>query len=167
MRSLAIRSLLARRGRTALSIVGIALGIGVLYAALATDAGIAASIDRTVRDLVGRADLRVEAFGPRGLSAESLAAVEGAPGASLVAPALQRRTFLLPASGSAAPPVTALGIDPIREERVRDLALASGAELRDASAFEALITQTLAAETGIGLGGTVTFQPGDGGPVDL
>ena len=167
MRSLAIRSLLARRGRTALSIIGIALGIGVLYAALATDAGIAASIDRTVRDLVGRADLRVEAFGPSGLSADSLADVEAAPGASLVAPALERRTFLLLESGAAAPPVTALGIDPVREERVRDLVLASGTALANADAFQALITQTLAAETGIGLGGSVTFQAGAGAPVDL
>ncbi len=167
MRSLAIRSLLARRGRTALSIIGIALGIGVLYAALATDAGIAASIDRTVRDLVGRADLRVEAFGPSGLSAQSLADVEAAPGASLVAPALERRTFLLLESGAAAPPVTALGIDPVREARVRDLVLASGTELANADAFQALITQTLAAETGIGLGGSVTFQAGAEAPVDL
>jgi len=35
---LALRSLAARRGRTLLSIVGVALGIGVLYASLATDA---------------------------------------------------------------------------------------------------------------------------------
>src|SRR5436190_9784301 len=94
--SLAIRSLAARRGRTALSIVGIALGIAVLYASLATDAGISASIDRTVRDLVGRADLRVEAFGPAGLSADSLAAIEAAPGVAVAAPAQQRRTYLLP-----------------------------------------------------------------------
>ena len=172
MRSLAIRSLLARRGRTALSIVGIALGIAVLYAALATDAGIAASIDRTVRDLVGRADLRVESFGPTGLSADSLAAVEDAPGATLVAPALERRTYLLPAPGapdtaSAAPPVTALGIDPVREPHVRDLVLASGAPLAGPEASEALITQTLSRETGIPLGGSVTFQAGDGAPVDL
>jgi putative ABC transport system permease protein len=171
VRSLAIRSLLARRGRTVLSIVGIALGIAVLYAALATDAGIAASIDRTVRDLVGRADLRVEAFGPKGLSAESLRAVEDAPGASLVAPALERRTYLVPPTsapdGAAAAPVTALGIDPVREERVRGLVLASGGELTNAEASQALITQTLAASTGIPLGGSVTFQAPDGAPVDL
>ena len=46
---LALRSLAARRGRTLLSIIGVALGIGVLYASLATDAGISAAIDRTVR----------------------------------------------------------------------------------------------------------------------
>src|SRR5690242_15998208 len=98
MRSLAIRSLAARPGRTVLSIVGIALGIAVLHASLATDAGIAASIDRTVRDLVGRADLRIEAFGPAGLSPDSLRAIEDAPGATVVAPALERRTYLVPSA---------------------------------------------------------------------
>src|SRR5262245_55916579 len=81
--TLALRSLAARRGRTILSIVGVALGIGVLYASLATDAGIRASIDRTVSDLVGRADLRIEAFGPTGLSAASVQAVETAPGVAV------------------------------------------------------------------------------------
>ena len=92
--SLAWRSLAVRRGRTALSIVGIALGVGVVFASLATDAGIQASIDRTVRDLVGRADLRVAAFGDPGLSADSVAAIADAPGVVVAAPVLERRTYL-------------------------------------------------------------------------
>src|SRR5436190_7527015 len=149
--SLAIRSLAARRGRTGLSVIGIALGIAVLYASLATDAGIAASIDRTVRDLVGRADLRVEAFGPTGLSAQSLAAIDAAPGVTVAAPALQRRTYLVPAvddASAAPPPVTVLGIEPRPEAAVRDLVLASGAPLSGPDASEALITQTLATASG-------------------
>jgi putative ABC transport system permease protein len=168
--SLAFRSLAARRGRTALSVVGIALGIAVLFASLATDAGIAASIDRTVRDLVGRADLRVEAFGPNGLSADSLAAIEAAPGVTVAAPALQKRIYLLPAvddPDNAPPPVTVLGIDPGPEASVRDLALWSGTPLSGPDAFQALITQTLAAANGTALGGTITVQGADGAPFDL
>ncbi|HEY3164857.1 MAG TPA: ABC transporter permease, partial [Candidatus Limnocylindrales bacterium] len=170
MSSLAIRSLLARRGRTALSIVGIALGIAVLYASLATDAGIAASIDRTVRDLVGRADLRVEAFGPAGLSAESLAAIEAAPGVTVAAPAQERRTYLLPGAGqpdTPSAPVTALGIDPKREPAVHDLVLASGVPLGGPDALEALVTERLAAVDGSALGGSISLQGGDGAPVDV
>jgi len=122
MRSLALRSLTARRGRTVLSILGVALGIGVLYASLATDAGISASIDHTVRELVGRADLRVEAFGPTGLSADSLRAVEDAPGVDVAAPALQKRTYLVPGIDQTQPnpPVTAVGVTPgwLRSERM-------------------------------------------------
>ena len=170
MNSLAFRSLAARRGRTALSVVGIALGIAVLYASLATDAGIAASIDRTVRDLVGRADLRVEAFGPAGLGPDSLAAIEQAPGVTKAAPALERRTYLVPAvddPNAAPPPVTVLGIDPGPEASVHDLALAAGAPLSGSDANEALISQTLATANGTALGGSVTLPGPDQAPVDL
>jgi putative ABC transport system permease protein len=170
LNSLAFRSLAARRGRTALSVIGIALGIAVLYASLATDAGIAASIDRTVRDLVGRADLRVEAFGPTGLGPDSLAAIQQAPGVVVAAPALQRRTYLVPAiddPNAAPPPVTVLGIDPGPEASVHDLVLASGAPLQGADANEALISQTLATVNGIAVGGKITIQGPDGAPIDL
>jgi putative ABC transport system permease protein len=168
--ALAIRSLGARRGRTGLSIIGIALGIAVLYASLATDAGISAAIDRTVRDLVGRADVRVEAFGPGGLSAESLAAIEAAPGVVVAAPALERRTYLAPAADvpeTTPAPVTVLGIDPAREARVRDAALAAGVPLSGPEAFQAVISQTLATADGMTVGGSITFQAGDGSLVDL
>ena len=94
--SLAWRSLAApgAAGRR-LSIVGIALGIGVLFASLATDAGIDASIDRTVRDLVGRADLRVEAFGDRACRPTASPRSSAAPGVVVAAPALERRTYLV------------------------------------------------------------------------
>jgi len=46
---------------------GVALGVAVLFAGLATNAGIEASVDRTVAGLVGTADLRVAAFGEAGL----------------------------------------------------------------------------------------------------
>ncbi|MBA2382766.1 MAG: ABC transporter permease, partial [Chloroflexi bacterium] len=170
MRSLAIRSLAARRGRTGLSVVGIALGIAVLYASLAADAGIAASIDRTVHDLVGKADVRVESFGANGLSADSLAAIDDAPGVAVAAPALQRRTYLVAAvddPGAAPPPVTALGIDPATEGKIRDLAITTGVGLGGTETFEALISQTLATASGTAAGGSITFQAGDGQPVDF
>ncbi|HEY7969323.1 MAG TPA: FtsX-like permease family protein [Candidatus Limnocylindrales bacterium] len=171
MIGLALRSLAARRGRTLLSIVGVALGIGVLYASLATDAGISAAIDRTVVDLVGRADLRVEAFGPAGLSANSRAAVEAAPGVAVAAPVLQRRTYLASttgagASGEPAAPVTLVGIDPGLERQVRDLVLASGRPLGSADEPAALVTESLARTDGLTTGGTVTIQ-GPDGPVAL
>ena len=122
--SLAWRSLAARPGRTLLSIVGIALGVGVLFASLATEAGIDASIDRTVRDLVGRADLRVAAFQDRTLSADSVAAIADAPGVVVAAPVLERRTYLAPSvdnPDALPPPVTIIGIDPALEARAHSI----------------------------------------------
>jgi putative ABC transport system permease protein len=166
--SLSLRSLAARRGRTLLSVVGVALGIGVLFASLATDAGITSSIDRTVRDLVGRADLRIESFGPTGLSSASLAAIESAPGVVTAAPALQKRTFLGATTDQTTPaaPVTVLGIVPDREVAVRDLVLSSGSALPGPEERTALVTQTLVASDRLALGGSVTFL-GPDGPTEL
>src|SRR5262245_7764343 len=63
---LAWRGLRARPLRTTLTILGVALGVAVLYAGLATNAGIDAAVDRAVSALVGRADLRIAAFGETG-----------------------------------------------------------------------------------------------------
>src|SRR6476620_5263849 len=168
--SLSLRSLGARRGRTLLSVVGIALGVGVLFASLATDAGIEAAIDRTVHDIVGRADLRVAAFGEEGLSPESVAAIGEAPGVVVAAPVLERRTYLVP-DGSAPDgleqPVTMLGVDPAAESQIRDLPLAAGDRLAGPEAFGALVTERLAAEEGLAVGSNVTFQGGADGPVAL
>jgi putative ABC transport system permease protein len=168
--SLAWRSLAARRGRTALSIIGIALGVGVVFASLATDAGIEASIDRTVRDLVGRADLRVAAFGDPGLSAESVAAIGEAPGVVVAAPVLERRTYLetdLDDPNVLPKPVTLLGVDPTLEEKVRPLPLVAGKSLAGLEAFTVLVTERLAAEDALSVGSDLTFQVGADGPVSL
>jgi putative ABC transport system permease protein len=168
---LAARSLAARKGRTVLSAVGIALGVGVLFASLATDAGIESAIDRTVRDIVGRADLRVAAFGDEGLSPESVAAIDEAPGVVVAAPVLERRTYLVPeltAVDSAPPaPVMVLGIDPDAEAQIRDLTLVAGDALEGPERFGALVTERLAREDGLKVGSDVTFQGGLDGPVSL
>ena len=168
--SLAWRSLAARRGRTALSIIGIALGVGVLFASLATDAGIDASIDRTVRDLVGRADLRVAAFGDPGLSAESVAAIERGAGrrrrgARARAPDLPRRR-----PRRSERPAEA-GHDPRGRSGARGEGPSAAARRRrrppGPEAFTVLVTERLAAEDALAVGSDLTFQAGAEGPVSL
>ena len=95
MDRIAWRSLRARPGRTTLTIIGVALGVAVLFAGLATNAAIESSVERTVRDLVGRADLRVSAFGETGLSRETVAAIGSTEGVAVAAPAFERQTYLL------------------------------------------------------------------------
>src|SRR2546423_1176874 len=112
---LAWRSLWARRARSLLTIGGIALGVGVLFAALATNEGIDRSVDRTVRDIIGRADLRIAAFAERGLSEDTLQVVRDTPGVAVAAPEIERRTYLAPIAGrgtAVAPPVTVVGVEP-------------------------------------------------------
>ncbi len=159
--TLAVRSLRARPARVGLSMLGVALGVAVLFAGLATNAGVDTSVGTTVRDLVGHADLRVAAFSETGLSAGTVAAIAGTPGVAVAAPALERRTYLEPAVSAATalpPPVTVLGIDPTIDGRLHDLALVAGSALADPSEHSALITERLAAEDGLTLGSPVRMQ---------
>lgn len=158
---LAFRSLRAQPLRAVLSSLGVALGVAVLFAGLATNAGVEASVRSTVRDLVGRADLRVAAFGESGLSAETVATIAGTPGVAVAAPAFERRTYLGPGLGTDAalpPPVTVLGIDPTVDARLHDLALVSGSPLSDPAEHSALVTERLAEQDGLTLGSPLTMQ---------
>jgi putative ABC transport system permease protein len=158
---LALRSLRARPLRATLSTLGVALGVAVLFAGLATNAGVEASIGSTVRDLVGRADLRVAAFGETGLSEETVVAITGTPGVAVAAPALEQRTYLgtgLETGDELPAPVTVLGIDPLVDGRLHDLALVAGSALARPDEPSALITERLAAQDGIALGSTLVVQ---------
>lgn len=158
---LAWRNLRARPLRSLLSGLGVALGVAVLFAGLATNAGIEASVNSTVRDLVGRADLRVAAFGEHGLSAETVKTIADTPGVGVIAPALQRRTYLGPdiGAGQTLPlPVTVLGIDPAAEPQLHDLHLVAGSMLREPTEPSALISEQLATEDGLTVGASLTMQ---------
>jgi putative ABC transport system permease protein len=162
---LAWRSLWARRARTILTLVGIALGVGVLFAALATNDGIARSVDRTVHDLVGRADLRVEAFAEKGLSDETVAAIRGTPGVAVVAPWIERRAFIATPIGvgpAVHGAVTVLAVDPATDPQVHDLAGVADLAPTTSRGPGALVTERLAADDGLAVGTPVTLQgPGD------
>ena len=160
--SYAWRSLAARPLRSLLSVVGIALGVAVVFSSLTTNAGIEAAIGRTVGDLIGRADLRVEGFTERGLSAASLAAIDETPGVDVATPILERMTYLAPdpltpPTPTLPPPVTVLGVDPATYPELHDLNLAAGVGLAGGDAVGALITERMARGAGLSLGGTITL----------
>src|ERR1044072_1240598 len=149
--NLAFRSLRARPLRAVRRARGVALGVAVLFAGMATSAGVDASVRSTVNDLVGRSDLRVAAFGETGLTPETLAVIAGTPGVATAAPALERRTYLAGNLDDTAlpPPVTVLGIDPATDARLHDLVLVAGSALQSPDEHSALITEHLAAQDGL------------------
>ena len=161
LHGLAWRGLRARPLRTALTTIGVALGVAVLYAGLATNAGIGAAVDRAVSTLVGRADLRVAAFGEVGLSEATLATIRDTPGIGIAAPSFERRTYLgtgLFGPGPLPAPVTLVGIDPGLEPRIHDLTLAAGSPLEPGDDASALVSATLARQDGLTVGSRVGLQ---------
>ncbi len=164
---LAWRTVAARPLRSLLTIVGIALGVAVLSASLTLGNALDAAVDRTVRDMVGRADLRVSGFLETGLSEASVATIASTPGVEDAAAVIEHRTFPSGSpSGEPADAVTVLGIDPASYLRLHDLPLVSGTGLGSASEAVALVTEELAASDGYVIGSTLGLL-GAGGLTEL
>ncbi len=168
--ALARRSLVARPLRTVLTVLGIALGTGVLVAGLVLNAGLDAAVERSARDLLGRADLRVNALEEQGLSVGSVGTIATTPGVAAAAPVLVRRTYPLPdpALPSASGPVTVSGVDPARDVAIHDRTLAAGRLLAVGDDLVALVSTRFADEDGLRVGSVLTLL-GDpaSGPLDL
>jgi putative ABC transport system permease protein len=140
----------------------VALGVAVLFAGLATNAGIDAAVDRAVTILVGRADLRVAAFGETGLSDATLDTIASTAGVAVVAPSFERRTYLgaeLFAPGDLLPPpVTIAGVVLHDEAALHDLTLSEGSSLTSPGTHDALVSATLAREDDLTLGETIAVE---------
>jgi putative ABC transport system permease protein len=160
---LAWRTVAARPLRSLLTIVGIALGIAVLSASLTLGAALDQAVDRTVRDMVGRADLRVSGFLESGLSATSVETIRTSDGVIDSSPVVEHRTFPSgrPAGGTA-DAVTVLGIDPVTYLRLHDLPLVAGTPLDRVDEPVALVTEALSAEDGYALGSRLNLLGGEG-----
>ena len=164
---LAWRTIAARPLRSLLTIVGIALGVAVLSASLTLGAALDQAVDRTVRDMVGRADLRVSGFLESGLSDASVETITTTEGVVDSTPVIEHRTFPSGAPiGGTANAVTVLGIEPVSYARLHDLPLVSGNGLDRPDEPVALITEQLAALDGYSLGSKLTLL-GAGGIVEL
>src|SRR5215212_99019 len=160
---LAWRTVAARPLRSLLTIVGIGLGIAVLTASLTLGDALEAAVDRTVRDMVGRADLRVTGFLETGLSDESVATIAATKGVDDAAAIVEHRTF--PAAsptGEPADAITVLGVDPGSYQRLHDLPLLSGSNLEGANELVALVTEELAASDGYTVGSKLNLLGGGG-----
>ncbi|MBP1705422.1 MAG: hypothetical protein H6Q36_1161 [Chloroflexi bacterium] len=160
--SLARRTLFARRARTILTILGIGLGIGVLVAAVVTNASLDAAAASTVRERLGNADVRISALEERGLSPASVAAAAAAPGVAIAAPQLEARTYpRLSATGGGAAlpdPVTVIGVDPVVDPKVHARPLSAGSGLPADRADVALVSEALARDDGLVVGETITLE---------
>ena len=154
---LAWRAVMARPMRSLLTIVGIALGVGVLSASLTLSAALDASVERTVHDLVGRADLRVSAFLDSGLSDDAVRTIASTDGVATVAPVVEKKTFLggRPAGGTA-DAVTVLGIDPPSYGAIHELPLVAGQPLSSPDEPVALVSERLAGDDGYSVGSELT-----------
>lgn len=90
----------ARLVQELLAIVGIAVGVGLLFASQVANTSLSGSVASLADGLVGRARLQIVARDPHGFSERLLSSVERVPGVQLVAPVLERSVNVVGPSGA-------------------------------------------------------------------
>jgi putative ABC transport system permease protein len=161
---LALRNMRVRWVRTALTCLGIVLGVAVILAIAVTNASTLLSIRGVFDEASGQANLVVlpSAGGGEGFDPAALARVAGTAGVVTAAPAVQAATLLArdaenwtiafgisgQASGNN---LQILGVDPALDPQVRQYTLTSGRWLAEDD-YEAVIGAAYAAEKHLQLG---------------
>ena len=160
-RGLGWRALRRRPLRTTLTVTGIAIGVALVFAALSVDAAASSGAAGYAREISGRADLVVRAFGEGTLSSASLSAVSGTPGVIQASPQVRRPTFASDQSRSLGA-VTLVGVDPAADRALHDEALTAGTPLSSGDPAGALVPATWAADHGLAVGSRLTLVGGGG-----
>ena len=160
-RGLGGRALRRRPLRTALTVTGIAIGVALVFAALSVDAAASSGAAGYAREISGRADLVVRAFGEGTLSPASLAAVSGTPGVIQTSPQVRRPTFATGEGGSLGT-VTVVGVDPAADRALHDEVLTAGAPLATGDPAGTLVPAVWAKDHGLAVGSRITLVGGGG-----
>ena len=152
--TLATRGLAARPLRSALAIVGIALGVAVVSATLVIGASSEAAVRAATADLLGTADVRLRAFADAGFGPRTLQELRADPAVVAAAPVSERLITVSSLSSPDEPVVTVLviGVDPVDEAAIREPRLVAGENLSPDEPNGALVPAGWADAHGLELG---------------
>lgn len=152
--SIAWRALLARPLRTALAVVGVALGVAVVTATIITGSSSQQALRAATADLLGNADVRLRAFADAGFQPRTLQALRALPEIATAAPVSERRLLVstVPGEEEQVFSLLVVGIDPEADARLREPRVVEGVPLSADSATDAVVPASWAARHGLELG---------------
>jgi putative ABC transport system permease protein len=152
--ALAWRGLAARRLRTALTIIGVALGVAVVAGTLLANRAASEAVERAASEMLGRAELRVRAFDPDGFTPRAVTTLRQIPGVLDAAAVAERRLTVTTPPGPTEDVffLLTLGVDPDAEARVRTYSLEAGRFLADDAPYEVLVGAAWARANDLGVG---------------
>jgi putative ABC transport system permease protein len=104
---LGARAVLVQEG---FAILGIAIGVALLFASQVASTSLARSAAQLNTQLVGNAQLQLDARGPEGVGEGLLAAVRSVPGVQVALPVLERQVDVIGSGGERS--VDLIGVDP-------------------------------------------------------
>ncbi len=159
--TLAWRGLTARRLRSALTIMGVALGVALVAGTLLASQAASEAVERAAREILGRAEIRVRAFDPAGFTPRTITALRQIPGVLTAAAVAERRIQISTLGGEdeiVFDPVLALGVDPVDEALVRTYDLEAGTFLSAAQPNDVLVNAAWATRYGLTVGDGLIFS---------
>jgi putative ABC transport system permease protein len=164
--TLSVRNLLARRARTALTAIGIALGVAVALATGVTNTTLLASFNAVFDEAGGRAHFSVvpQSRDSGGFDAQVLERVLGVDGVVAAAPSASLISIPITDVGSwvsgggptgvaAGSNLILLGVDPATDDQVRDLHIVAGRGLAPGErGYRGVLIANYAEEQGVTVG---------------
>ena len=152
--TLAWRGLTARRLRSSLTIIGVALGVALVSGTLLANQAASEAVQRAAEEILGKAELRVRAFETGGFEPRTVQLLRRiSPAVNAAAPVAERRLLVttLPGPNEKTFNLLVLGVDPDDEAAVRTYDLEAGRFL-SAGSPEAVASAAWAATNGLGVG---------------
>ncbi len=158
----AVRSLTARRLRTALTVLGVVLGVAAVVATTVNVATTTGSLEDLFANISGRADLRLEpADRARGLRQRDLVSLRQRPEVAAAVGSLYVGTAIRDETPT---DLTLVGIEPAEDPAVRVYTLEAGRPLAARERGDAIVLGAVAARRhGLQVGDRVTLDIGEEG----
>jgi putative ABC transport system permease protein len=158
--TLAWRGLTARPLRTALTVIGVALGVALVSGTLLANQAASEAVERAAHEILGKAELRVRAFDPAGFNPRTVETMRRISGVLAAAPVAERRINTSTVAGPdeiVFAPLLALGVDPEDEKAVRTYDLEAGTFLTPDRPEGVLLNAAWASARGLGVGDEMVF----------
>lgn len=159
--SLGSKQLAHRKGRSALTAIGIVLGVAILFGVLVTNATTQTGVDALVADFAGNADVLVSPTGAfdATIPASGLDRIARLDDVDVVAGSLGFRSSIRPLIGEDREPIelSARGVDLASAQRIQPYTLESGSLFAD-GATEMVAPARLVTKLGVKLGDAVKVQ---------
>jgi putative ABC transport system permease protein len=152
--TLAWRGLTARPLRSALTIIGVALGVALVSGTLLANQAASEAVERAAQEILGKAELRVRAFEADGFDPRTVQLLRKiSPAVIAAAPVAERRLLITtkPGPDEKVFNLLVLGVDPDAEALVRTYDLEAGSFLTT-TPTDVVVNAAWAAANGLGVG---------------
>lgn len=158
--SLAFRSFISNRLRTAVLITAVLLGIAGISGVQLTNDAISQGVERNWRTAVGESDLQLRTFSPTGFSDASVASVRALPEVVRVAPIARKWVFFRTQDLRGF--VELIAVDPAAEREIRSYRLQAGEFLSGGRPDGLVARASWAQDHGLRVGDTFELITRDG-----